>query len=177
MNRQQKEEYAKKLKDQWGRSQVALFADYRGLTASQADLLRKRLRAEKVEVKVLKNSMARLVTRDGSLGEAARQMMEALTGPTLVAFSYDDSTAIARVLKQFSQEEQAFELKEGLMGTTALTLKEVGALADLPAKPVLVAQVLGVLNAPISRFLGVLQAVPQSVLQVLVALEKKKANS
>jgi large subunit ribosomal protein L10 len=175
MNRVEKADLAKDLKDKFDKAQVALFADYKGLTANQADDLRKQLRAQKVEVKVLKNNLARLVTKDGHLGEQGKQVMDSVVGPTLVAFAYGDPAAAAKVLHKFAQDNQALKIKDSLFGKAKLDASSVEELAKLPSKEVLLAKMLGSMNAPISNFVGVLAAVPRSLLNVLTAIEQKKS--
>jgi len=176
MNRANKAEMASVLKEKFSKAQVAIFADYKGLGAAQADELRRLLRGHKVEVKVLKNNVARIVTKDGALGADAKGLMDAVVGPTLVAFAYGDPAAAAKVIHKFAQENEALKLKDSLMGQKLIGASGVEELAKLPSKEVLVAKFLGTLNAPITNFVGVLAAVPRSMVTVLAAVEKKKAS-
>jgi large subunit ribosomal protein L10 len=176
MNRTEKTELAATLKDKFNRAQVAIFADYKGLSASQADVLRRALRSQETEVKVLKNNVARLITKDGAMGAEAQALMDGVVGPTLVAFSYGDPAATAKVIHKFAQENEALKLKDSLMGQKRIDASGVEELAKLPSKEVLMAKLLGTMNAPITNFVGVLAAVPRSLVTVLAAIEKKKAN-
>jgi large subunit ribosomal protein L10 len=176
MNRAEKTQLADELKDKFSKANVAIFADYKGLTATQADELRKQLRAQKAEVKVLKNNIARLVTKEGKMGESAKALMDTVVGPTLVAFAYGDPAAVAKAIHKFSQDNEALKLKDSLMGDRQLKASEVEELAKLPSREVLIAKMLGTLNAPITNFVGVLAAVPRGLVTVLSAIEKKKAN-
>ena len=176
MNRSEKIKISEELKDKFSRAKVALFADFRGLGANKADELRRALRAHDTEVKVLKNNVARLVTHDGSMGEEAKSVMDNIVGPTLVAFAFGDPAAAAKVIHKFAQDHEAFNIKESLMGQKRIEASGVEALAKLPSKEVLLATLLGTFNAPITSFVGVLAAVPRSLVTVLAAIEKKKAN-
>ena len=176
MNKAEKTELASELKEKFTKATVALFADYKGLTATQADDLRRLLRAQKTEVRVLKNNIARLVTKEGKLGEHAKALMDGVVGPTLVAFSYGEPAATAKVIHKFAQENEALKLKDSLMGDKRIGASQVEELAKLPSKEVLMAKLLGTMNAPITNFVGVLAAVPRSLVTVLSAIEKKKAN-
>src|SRR4051812_19660728 len=129
MNRTEKAELATALKDKFSRAQVAIFADYKGLTATQADDLRKVLRQQKSEVKVLKNNVARLITKDGSMGPEAQALMDSVVGSTLVAFAYGDPAATAKIIHKFAQENEALKLKDSLMGTKRIDASGVEALA------------------------------------------------
>lgn len=177
MNKAEKSELASSLKDKFTRAKVAVFADYKGLTATQADNLRKALRSQKAEVLVLKNNIARLVTKDGAMGAEAKAVMDGVVGPTLVAFSFADPAALAKAIHKFSLENEALKLKESLFGTKRLSPAEVEELAKLPSREILLAKMLGTLNAPITNFVGVLAAVPRSLVTVLDAIEKKKAST
>lgn len=176
MNRTEKSELSASLNEKFSKAQVAIFADYKGLKASEADDLRRQLRAHKVEVKVLKNNVARLVAKEGALGEDAKALMDTVVGPTLVAFAYGDPAAAAKVIHKFSQDNEALKLKESLMGRKRINASGVEELAKLPSKEVLLAKMLGTLNAPISNFVGVMAALPRSLVTVLSAIEKKKAS-
>ena len=176
MNRTEKAELASALKEKFSKATVAVFADYKGLSATQADDLRRVLRAQNTEVKVLKNNIARLVTKEGKMGEQAKALMDTVVGPTLVAFGYGDPAGAAKVIHKFAQENEALKLKDSLMGERRIGTKEVEELAKLPSREVLIAKMLGTMNAPITNFVGVLAAVPRSLVTVLAAIEKKKAN-
>jgi large subunit ribosomal protein L10 len=176
MNRAEKTQLAGELKEKFTKAQVAIFADYKGLSATQADNLRRALREQKTEVKVLQNNVARLLTREGAMGEDAKALMDALVGPTLVAFAYGDPAAAAKVIHKFAQDNEALKLKESLMGNKRIEASGVAELASLPSKEVLLAKLLGTLNAPITNFVGVLAAVPRSMVTVLAAVEKKKSE-
>jgi large subunit ribosomal protein L10 len=176
MNRTEKAELASALNTKFSKASVAVFADYKGLTATQADDLRRLLRATNTEVKVLKNNVARLVTKEGKLGDQAKTLMDTVVGPTLVAFAYGDPAAAAKVIHKFAQDNEALKLKDSLMGERRIGASQVEELAKLPSKEVLLAKLLGTLNAPITNFVGVLAAVPRGLVTVLSAIEKKKAN-
>lgn len=176
MNRTEKTELASSLKDKFSKAKVALFADYKGITAPQADDLRRQLRATQAEVKVLKNNVARLLTREGAMGDEAKALMDGVVGPTLVTFAYGDPSAAAKVMHKFATDNEAFKLKDSLMGTKRLAVSSVEELAKLPAREVLLSMLLSTMNGPARSFVGVLAAVPRGLVTVLSAIEKKKAN-
>jgi large subunit ribosomal protein L10 len=177
MDRTNKETLATELREKFSKAKVTIFADYKGLKSLEADALRRALRAKDTEVKVLKNNIGRLIAKDGSLGEDANGLMDRLVGPTLIAFAYGDPAAAAKVINAFSKDHEALKIKEGLLGKKLLRSEDVVALAELPSKEVLMAQLLGVLNGPARNFVGVLAAVPRGLVTVLSAIEKKKAEA
>jgi len=176
MNRTEKLELANELREKFSKARVAIFADYKGLSASQADDLRKALRVQQAEVRVLKNNVARLVTKEGKFGQQAKDLMDSVVGPTLVAFAFGDPAATAKVIHKFAQDNEALKLKDSLMGQKRIDASGVEELAKLPSKEVLLGKLLGTMNAPITNFVGVLAAVPRGLVTVLAAIEKKKAN-
>lgn len=176
MNKTEKTELAASLKEKFQKSKVTIFADYKGISSNQANELRKNLRAQNCEVKVIKNNVARLVAKDGILGDEGKAFMDGVVGPTLVAFAYGDPAAAAKVINKFSEDNEAFKLKDSLLGSKRIKPAEIKDLAALPSKEVLLAKLLGTLNAPITNFVGVLAAVPRSLVTVLAAVEKSKAE-
>jgi len=158
-NRAAKTELANELKEKFQKAKIAVFADYKGLTAMQADDLRKALRATDTEVKVLKNNIARLLTNTGAMGEDAKKLMDGVVGPTLVAFGYKDFTSTAKVIHKFSKDNEALKLKDSLMEGKLLKIAEVEAIATLPTREVLLAMFLGLLQAPVASFARVVDAI------------------
>lgn len=177
MNRAEKTELAQTLKDKFAKAKVALFADYRGLSAPQADDLRRKLRAQDTEVKVIKNNVARLVTKEGALGDDAKALMDEVVGPTMVAFAYGDPAAAAKIFHKFSKDNEALKLKDSLMGDRRIEASGIEELALLPSREVMLGILLGTMNAPVSGFARVLAAVPRGLVTVLSAIEKKKGET
>ena len=176
MNRPKKTELASEIKEKFKKAQVAIFADYKGLKATLADDLRRTLRSQDAEIKVLKNNIVRQAFQDGSFGPQATELMESVVGPTMVAFAYKDPAAVAKIIHKFAQENEVFKLKDSLMGQKRIDASGVEALAQLPSKEVLLGILLATMNAPVRNFVGVLAAVPRSLVTVLAAIEKKKAE-
>lgn len=146
-------EYTEKFKE----SASLVVVDYRGLTVSEVTELRKSLREEGVEFKVLKNNISRrAVTAAGYEG-----LSESFVGPTAVAYSKDDVVAPARVLYNFSKEHQALELKAGQIEGSVATLEQVMELAKLPNRDGLLSMLLSVLQAPIRNMACVVKAVSE----------------
>lgn len=177
MNRAEKTKLAEDLKQKFQSSVVCIFADYKGMTAPQADEFRKTLRGVGASVKVVKNNVARHVVKDGSFGEEARQVLDGVVGPTLVAFAQKDAAAVAKAVHQYAKSNEALQLKDSLMGRKRITPKDIESLANLPSREVLVAMLLGVFNGPARGFVTVLSAVPRGLVTVLSQIEKKKAQS
>ena len=176
MDRTNKETLATELREKFGKAQLAIFADYKGLKSLEADALRRALRGKDTEVKVLKNNISRLIAKDGGMDGDAPGVMDRLVGPTLVAFAYGDPAGAAKVISDFAKGHEALKIKDSLLGNKLLQPADVAQLADLPSKEVLLAQLLGVLNGPARSFVSVLAAVPRGLVTALSQIEKKKSE-
>ncbi len=164
-------EAVEELRDKLTRAKAAVFADFRGSTVAQMNELRNRLRAEQVEFRVIKNTLARRAVADTPLAEAT----VFFEGPTSVAFSYDDVMAPAKVLAGYAKEEKSFELKGGLLDGRTLDVEAVRRLAELPSSEVLKAQLLSVLQTSTVQLLGVFEGVGRSLLGTLLAQAEVKS--
>jgi large subunit ribosomal protein L10 len=176
VNKADKATAVAELKENFVKAKAAFFADYKGLTVEQVNDLRKRLRAHNVQVKVVKNNLARLAVREAKLGDEPEKLLDTVAGPTMVAFAYGDAAAAAKVIQKFVESNEAFNLKDSLLSTQRLSTKQVEELSKLPSREVLLAKMLGSLNAPAQNFVGVLAAVPRSFVQVLAAIGQKKSQ-
>lgn len=166
-----KVEAVEELRDKLTRAKAAVFADFRGTTVARMNELRNRLRAEQVEFRVIKNTLARRAVADTPLAEAT----VFFEGPTSVAFSYDDVMAPAKVLAGYAKEEKSFELKGGLLDGKTLDVEAVRRLAELPSREVLKAQLLSGLQTSTVQLLGVFEGVGRSLLGTLLAQAEVKS--
>lgn len=171
MNRNSKEQVVAELAEKLKVAKASFLADYRGLTVDEVNDLRGKLREAGVEYRVVKNTLLRLAARD----TGAACLDEHLAGPTAIAIAGDDPVAPAKILSDYAKANSKFELKVGALDGKLLSLDEIKALSDLPSREVLLAKMLGSINAPVSNFVGVLAAVPRSLVQVLAAIQDKKA--
>lgn len=171
LNRTSKEQVVAELVQKLASAQAAFVADYRGLNVSQVNKLRGELREVSVDYQVAKNTLLKLAAKDTS----AECLYDHLAGPTAVAFVNGDPVASAKVLTGFAKANAKFVLKGGILNGKPLSAADIGALADLPSREVLLAKMLGSLNAPASNFVGVLAAIPRSLVQVLAAIQDQKA--
>lgn len=171
MNRTEKEQMVAELSQKLGQASAAFVADYRGVNVGQVTKLRADLRNAGVDYRVAKNTLLRLATKaTGTTGLDAF-----LAGPTAIAFAGSDPVAPAKILSEFAKTCDKFELKGGILNGKALSVADVKALAELPSREQLLAKMLGSLNAPVTNFVGVLAAVPRSLVNVLTAIRDQKA--
>ena len=151
------------IKDKFSRAQSVIVIDYRGLTVEEVTALRNKMREAGVEYKVLKNTMM-----SRALHELGINDLDAiLEGPSAVAFGYDDAVAPAKILVEGAKKNNKIEIK-------GMDMAQIKYLAELPSKEVLIAKLLGSMNAPVTNFVGVLAAVPRSFVCALNAIKEKK---
>jgi len=161
------EEIAAKLNES-----VAVFvSEYRGMKVSQMANLRAPLRAAGAEHKVYKNTLARLAAADAGY----ESLNEYLLGPTALTFVTGDSVAAAKALLDQSRANPLLVIKGGVLGDAPMTADDVKALASLPSREVLLAQLAGAFQAPLVKTAGLLQALPRNFAYGLSALIDQKA--
>lgn len=171
MNKQGKNEIVAELAGKLANAKAAYLADYRGINVEQVNALREQLRQEGVEYRVVKNTLLRLAAK----GTGVECLDSQFQGPTAITIVSGDPVAPAKTLVEFAKKNAKFELRAGALDGKVLTAADIKALSELPSREVLLAKVLGSLNAPASNFVGVLAAIPRSLVQVLAAIQDQKA--
>lgn len=156
LNRNEKEAVIAEVAAQAGKSQTLALAEYRGLTVAQLDQLRKTARSQGVYLHVLKNTLARRAVAGTPFEVAA----ESMSGPLIYGFS-EDAVAAAKVIADFAKGNDKLVIKAGAFAGKALDANGVKALASVPPREVLLAQIAALLNAPISRFARAIAAVAE----------------
>jgi large subunit ribosomal protein L10 len=169
---QEKAEAIAELKEKVQASKLVVMTKYVGIRADQSESLRKKLRDEKVSLKVYKNTLAKRVLDELGYGEAAAFM----DGPTGWAFS-TDPVAPAKVLKDFSKDVPLVEMVGGVLDGKVVTKAQLNALANLPPRQVLLGQVAGAVAAPISSLASILQALPRNLANALDQVRKQKEGA
>jgi large subunit ribosomal protein L10 len=165
INREKKESLVSGYVEKLQRSQAVIVTEYRGLTHKQLEGLRRDLRGCESELAVSKNT---LLAR--ALREVGLPVPEALlTGPTAVAFCYNEIAAPAKVLTKFAKDSKIMVLRGGMVGQSVFGDAGVQALTELPTKDQLRAQVVGTLQAPIVGLVNVLSGTLRGFLNVLTA--------
>ena len=148
------EEIAAKLKG----AQSAVVVEYRGLSVAEVTELRRNLRAEDVEFKVYKNSLVRRATEATDYEGLNAQ----LTGPNAIAFGNSDAVAPARVLAKFAKDHEALVIKAAVVEGKLLNVEEVKEISSLPNREGMYSMLLGMLQAPVSKFARVVKAVAEA---------------
>jgi len=146
MLKEKKGQMIDELASRLSRCTIAVATDYRGLTAKEMVQLRRRLTESGIEYRVIKNTLTRFAAE-----KAGKNQLETLlTGPVAIAFGYDDVIKPARVLREHIRSVgSVLRIKGGILGDRLLTAEDVANLAILPSKDVLLARLVGQLNAPL----------------------------
>ena len=146
LNRNEKAAVVEDVAAQVARSQTLALAEYRGLTVAQLDKLRRTAREQGVYLHVVKNTLARRAIA-GTPFEVAKEVM---VGPLIYGFS-EDAVAAAKVIADFAKGNDKLVIKGGAFAGKALDADGIKALAAIPSREVLIAQVAGLLKSPIQR--------------------------
>jgi large subunit ribosomal protein L10 len=167
-----KDESIAALKDNFSKANAVVFADYKGVTSEEMNLLRRSLREKKVLVKVAKNNLVRIALK----GTPKEQAVEKLAGPTVTLFALGDAVEAAKAISDYAKKVEAFSIKEGFLGDQVMNEAQIKHLATLPSKEQLISQLLSVMNGPIRNFVCVLNAVQRDFTRVVQAIADKKAQ-
>lgn len=169
---QMKSQLVDEIKEKIEKAESIVVVNYRGISVEEVTELRANFRNEGVDYKVYKNTMMRRAFAELGYDE----MAEVLKGPSAVAFSMEDAVSGAKIAAEFAEDHESLEIKAGIVDGKIIGVEEVEALAKLPSREVLVAQVLGGLNAPLQGFVNVLNGNIKGLAVALQAIADKKAK-
>ena len=152
---EQKKAVVEDLAEKLGRCASSVLVKYEGITVDADTKMRKALREAGVEYTVIKNTL---------IGKACDKVgFEALKpnleGMNAIAISYDDPIAPAKILKEYAEKIETFEIRGGILEGAVVDAATVNELADIPPKDVLIAKLLGSMQSPLYKFAYVLQAI------------------
>jgi large subunit ribosomal protein L10 len=165
LNRKEKEQAIFDLRKQIEKFQAAVLTNYRGLNVEQMNNLRQRLREEKISYHVIKNTLMKLASRGTDLEE----LKDYFEGPTAIAISYGDPVLLAKILSEFIKTQPSLEIKVGLIQGRVAPPAEVKALATMPSREILFAQILGGIQTTGSQLGGALLSLLQQILGIIQA--------
>ncbi len=150
---------------------AAVLTEYRGLTVQQLSELRKQLRAASAEYRVIKNRLARIAVE----GSRLAPLRPHLTGPTGVVIVRRDPAAVAKTLQAFLRTHPGLQLRVGVVDGQLLDPQGLKAVADLPSREALRAQLVGAVQGPLAQLVGLLQAPQRELVYVLAERGKGAA--
>lgn len=148
----------------------AVLADYRGVTVSELTELRKIARANKVYLRVVRNTLLKRAV-DNTEFECIK---EVLVGPTILALSQEDPGAAARVLRDFAKGKEKFQIKALSIGGRLLDAGQIDVLANLPTYDQAVSMLMSVMLAPVTKLARTLNEVPTKVTRAVAAVRDQK---
>lgn len=171
-NKELKVQVVEDIKAKIQNAKSVVLVKFAGLTVAEDTELRREFRKNNVEYKVLKNTLVRRAFND--LG--VTDFDEDLNGPTSVAFGADETGASKVIIDAVKKYENKVSVKSAYVDGGRVDEAGVKALASMPSKEELIAKMLGSLQAPIANFVGVLSAMPRSLVIALNAIAEKKAQ-
>lgn len=173
MNRQQKEETVAALSACLNEAEAVFVTDFQGLKVDEISGLRRKIDEAGGQYRVAKNTLIKLAAK----GTDAEPLSEMLVGNNALGTTTQDPVALAKTLVEFAKGNDKFSVKGGVLSGKLLDFAQVKAMADLPSREVLLATVLGAMNAVPTGFVRVLAAVPQNLLYALSAIRDQKEEA
>lgn len=170
--KEEKQKVVGELRERFQNSKVAVLVNYSGLNVAAMTNLRRRLRESGIELKVAKNSLARIAARE--VGLTGLDIY--LEGPTAIAFGWGEPVAPAKILTEFIRDYKQVVIKGGILEGKIFQDKEISKLADLPAREILLGRVLGGLQTPFQGLVNVLQGNLRNLVYALEAIRKQRAG-
>lgn len=169
MPRPEKVQAVAEIKNRLDEAQAVFLAEYAGLSVKEQQNLRRELRANEAEFKVVKMTLARRAAAELDIDS----LDELLLGPTGLAFADGDPVGAARALRDFAKGHEVFLVKGGLLGREFLSAERVGQLADMEPRDVLLAKIAGAFQAPLAKAAGLLAALPRTTASAIQQLIEK----
>lgn len=172
MDRKTKENVVAELHEKLKDVKLAVLANYSGMSVAKITALRNELRKAGTEMRVIKNTLLRIASKDTDFVALDDQ----LKGPIAVILNYGDVVESTKLLVDFAKKNAELEIKSGLMGCRLLSKDQISVLADLPSREVLLGKLLSVMVGTPTGLVSVLSGVPRNLVQVLEAYRLKKAE-
>lgn len=173
MNRQQKEAVVAEFKEMFSTSQATFLVRYRGLNVHDMYSLRKGLRENGGRLKVTKARLMKIAANDVDGIDSFRDNFQDQVG---LVFALDEAPPVAKQLVEFAKNHEALEVLSGFFESKMLSKADVELFASIPPREVLIGQLAGTLQAPISQFARVLNQLVVQLLYALKAVAEKKES-
>ena len=170
----EKEKIVQEIREKVSRSQIGILSDFKGLKVEEMTGLRRQLQEAGAELQVVKNTLLR---RAAAADSPIAPLVSLVTGPNALTLGYADPVALARIMTKFAQDKPLLAIKGAVMSGEFLSPKDLEALSKLPAREVLLAQLLGVLRGVPTGLVTVLAGVIRSLLNVLAAHRDQQAEA
>ena len=172
MDRTGKDAQLGAIRSRFDKMTAAVFLDFKGMTVEHVTKLRSEFRKAGVEYKVVKNTLVKHAVKGSAYGG---KLDDVLVGMTGIAWSYEDPSAAAKIVKAYRKEDEKLKIKAGLIDGSILDAKAVeDQLATMPGKDELRASLLATLQAPLQNFVALLAAPAQNLVYLLAAKERQE---
>jgi large subunit ribosomal protein L10 len=168
-----KETVVGKLSEKLAACRVIFLTDFKGLKVDQLSNLRRKIREAGGEYEVAKNTLIRRAVQ----GTDSEPISDMLVGNNALTTTEDDPAALAKALVEFAKNQEKLVIKGGILAGRMVTFEQIKAIADLPGREVLLAGVLGAMNAVPTGMVRVLAALPQNLLYALAAIRDQKEEN
>jgi large subunit ribosomal protein L10 len=172
MRKEQKTALVAEITEGLGRASIALVSEYRGITAGEATEVRRKLRAVRGELRVAKNTLIRRAIKDTAFSKLDDQ----LGGPVGLILSFADPVELAKTVTGMRELGEKFKIRGGVLDGQPLTGEEINALAALPPREVILGQLLGLLMAPATQVVRLLNEPGSALARVVDAIGKKNGD-
>ncbi|MBI1807990.1 MAG: 50S ribosomal protein L10 [Ignavibacteria bacterium] len=172
MKRSEKEQIIAEVKEKIEQAKSMYFADFTGITVEQVTELRREFRKSNVDYRVVKNTLVRKALENVA---GYDKILDKLVGHTGIAFGYDDPVAPAKIIKKFREKHETLKVKVCVLEKQVFDGSQLDQIAKLPSRLEMIAGILGSIQAPISGVVGAVGAVMRDLVNVIDAIEKKKA--
>jgi len=159
------------IKGHFDKMSSAVFLDFKGMTVEEVTKLRNEFRKSGVDYRVVKNTLVKQAIKDKPWSAGLKSTLAGMTG---IAWSYEDPSAAAKVVKAFRKDNEKLQVKAGLVEGQVLDAQGVEAqLASMPGKDEVRAMLLATMQAPLQKFVALLQAPSQNFMYLLSAKERE----
>ena len=160
------------VQEKFSNAEAVILTEYRGLDVTDMAVLRAAMKQAGGEYKVYKNTLVRVAAKELNL-----EIEELLVGPTMLAFSLEDPTSAAKLVNDFTKVNSKFSVKGISLGDSLLELTKLSAIANMPSREQALSQLAGMLNAPMSQFVTILNQVPSKLVRTLQAVKEQKESA
>jgi len=165
-----KQEQVNDIKERLNNAKIVVLFDFTGIDANSVAAFRKEIKKINAEMRVVKNTLLYRACD----GTELYDKMDLFEGPTALLLGYEDIVEPTKKLTEFLKEFETAKIKGGLVEGKFASAESIESVAKLPSKEQLIAQLLAVMQAPITNFVRVLNAVPQKFVLVLNAIKEEK---
>jgi large subunit ribosomal protein L10 len=165
-----KQEIIQSLKKEFSENSTAVAIDYRGLNMIELSDLRGRLREQKCTLRVVKNTLSVIASE----GTPYKDYTRTFAGPTAMVLTKENPVPLAKVLMEYAKQNDKVKLKSGFLQGKIISPEEIKEVAKLPSREILIGRFIGLIQAPISNLLSVLQGPSRSLVTALKAVADSK---